>query len=379
MPLFHTMGLRTLLATVLAGGTWVPQARFDAGEAAELIVRERISSLYLVPDDVLVAAARRRPGRARGRPAARLRGRGDGAGAGRAAHRGGRPRDVRQPLRLAPRSTRSPSARTSRRSRAARAGRGCSAGSGSSTRRPGPPPTPRSRRASRGRWSCRWRARRPSPATGCGPDATERAVRDGWYFTGDLAVADDDGDLWVSGRVDDMINTGGENVYPDEIEAALVCCPAVADVVVVGLPDERWGQAVTAFVVPGRRRRPRRRPSPPTDAWARRILPSLRRPKRVVAVDAVPRSAVGKTLRRAARRRATSTALADTAGSRAMTWTPARDEDAALVSGAGPLRRRPRPAARDAGGGDRAQPAPARPHPRASTSRGPARTPASPR
>ena len=129
------------------------------------------------------------------------------------------------------------------------------------------------------------------------PDATARAVRDGWYFTGDLAVTDDDGDLWVSGRVDDMINTGGENVYPDEIEAALVCCPAVADVVVVGLPDERWGQAVTAFVVPAADVAPDEAVAA-ADAWARRILPSLRRPKRVVAVDAVPRSAVGKTLRR---------------------------------------------------------------------------------
>ena len=63
-------------------------------------------------------------------------------------------------------------------------------------------------------------------------------------------MADDDGDLWVSGRVDDMINSGGENLYPDEIEDALIRCPQVADVVVVGMPDDRWGQAVTAFFVP---------------------------------------------------------------------------------------------------------------------------------
>ena len=81
------------------------------------------------------------------------------------------------------------------------------------------------------------------------PDADARAIRDGWYLTGDLAAEDDDGDLWVSGRVDDMINSGGENLYPDEIEGALARCPAVSAVVVVGLPDDRWGQAVTAFVV----------------------------------------------------------------------------------------------------------------------------------
>ena len=129
------------------------------------------------------------------------------------------------------------------------------------------------------------------------PDATAKAVRDGWYFTGDLATADDDGDLWVAGRVDDMINSGGENLYPDEIEAVLVRCPEIVDVVVVGLPDERWGQAVTAFVVPG--------PGVGADEavaaaqrWGHAELPSLQRPKRVVAVAAVPRSAVGKTLRR---------------------------------------------------------------------------------
>jgi 2-furoate---CoA ligase len=127
-------------------------------------------------------------------------------------------------------------------------------------------------------------------------------------------VADDDGDLWVAGRVDDMINTGGENVYPDEIEAALVRCPAIADVVVVGLPDERWGQAVTAFVVPAAGVEPGDAVVA-TDAWARETLPSLRRPKRVVAVAAVPRSAVGKTLRRVLVG-GDYTALADTAGVR---------------------------------------------------------------
>ncbi len=112
-------------------------------------------------------------------------------------------------------------------------------------------------------------------------------------------MTDDDGDLWVAGRIDDMINSGGENIYPDEIEAALVRCPALDDVVVVGLPHERWGHAVTAFVVPAAGVGPDEAVAA-TDAWARAeaALPSLKRPKRVVAVPAVPRSAVGKTLRR---------------------------------------------------------------------------------
>ncbi|HKN95909.1 MAG TPA: long-chain fatty acid--CoA ligase, partial [Pseudonocardiaceae bacterium] len=132
------------------------------------------------------------------------------------------------------------------------------------------------------------------------PDADAHAIRDGWYLTGDLAVADSDGDLWVTGRADDMINSGGENVYPDEIEAALVRCPSIAEVVVVGLPDDRWGQAVTAFVVPA----PGVAPQQAVDelyryARGRAGLPSLKQPKRVIAVPAIPKSAVGKILRRA--------------------------------------------------------------------------------
>jgi 2-furoate---CoA ligase len=129
------------------------------------------------------------------------------------------------------------------------------------------------------------------------PDADEKAIRDGWYYTGDLATADEDGDLWVAGRVDDMINSGGENIYPDEIEAALIRCPDIDDVCVVGLPDERWGQAVTAFVVAANGIDPAEAAGR-TVAFAREALPSLRQPKRVVAVRSIPRSGVGKTLRR---------------------------------------------------------------------------------
>jgi 2-furoate---CoA ligase len=94
-----------------------------------------------------------------------------------------------------------------------------------------------------------------------------------------------------------MINSGGENIYPDEIEAALVRCPAVDDVCVVGMPDDRWGQAVTAFVVPARGLAPTEAAAQAM-AYAREVLPSLKRPKRVIAVDVIPRSGVGKTLRR---------------------------------------------------------------------------------
>jgi 2-furoate---CoA ligase len=81
------------------------------------------------------------------------------------------------------------------------------------------------------------------------PDADARAIRGGWYFTGDLAWEDEEGDLYTVGRVDDMIISGGENIHPVEVEEVLVRHPGVAEAAVVGLPDARWGQVVTAFVV----------------------------------------------------------------------------------------------------------------------------------
>ena len=83
------------------------------------------------------------------------------------------------------------------------------------------------------------------------PDADAKALRDGWYFTGDTGIVDADGDLFVTGRVDDMIITGGENVSPVEIESCLSLHPAVFEVAVAGLPDESWGKIVTAFVKRG--------------------------------------------------------------------------------------------------------------------------------
>jgi 2-furoate---CoA ligase len=131
------------------------------------------------------------------------------------------------------------------------------------------------------------------------PDADARTIRAGWYFPGDLATADQDGDLWVSGRVDDMIVSGGENIYPGEIEEALARCPAIADVVVAGTPDDRWGHAVTAFIVPRSGLAPGQALAE-VDGFVRdgSGLPSLKRPKRLVAIDRVPTSAVGKILRR---------------------------------------------------------------------------------
>jgi 2-furoate---CoA ligase len=126
------------------------------------------------------------------------------------------------------------------------------------------------------------------------PDSDARALCDGWYLTGDTGYFDADGDLFVTGRVDDMIITGGENVSPVEVESCLSLHPAVSEVAVVGLPDERWGKIVTAFIR-------RRAPVEPDalDAHCRASgLANFKRPRRIVFVEAVPKSPVGKLLRR---------------------------------------------------------------------------------
>ena len=80
------------------------------------------------------------------------------------------------------------------------------------------------------------------------PDADAKALREGWYFTGDTGLMDADGDIFITGRVDDMIISGGENISPVEIESCLSLHTGVSEVAVVGLPDERWGKIVAAFI-----------------------------------------------------------------------------------------------------------------------------------
>jgi 2-furoate---CoA ligase len=131
------------------------------------------------------------------------------------------------------------------------------------------------------------------------PDADRKALRNGWYHTGDLGYVDEDGLYHVAGRVDDMIITGGENVHPLEVEDTLVRSPDVAEAAVVGLSDELWGQAVTAFVSGEQGSEPSRT----AESVARFIadssgLASFKRPKRVVVVGTIPKSPVGKLLRR---------------------------------------------------------------------------------
>jgi len=294
MPLYHTMGVRSLLAMSLIGGTFVCLPQFDAVRALKLITAERVSNLYLVPTlyhDLLThpafAGADVRSVRKLGfagapmtdallqkleaafRPelfvnhygsteiytfsvdqnAAKKPGSAGSAGINQ----------MIRVLRLGAKSA-------NEIAPVAEEGEIVALLAGDES------------------FEGYWRR----------PEANAAAIRDGWYFTGDTGLMDADGDLFVTGRVDDLIITGGENVSPVEIESCLSLHPAVAEVAVAGLPDERWGKIVCAFV----KRRAAVEPGE-LDAFCKSSgLANFKRPRRYEFVAEIPKSPVGKLLRR---------------------------------------------------------------------------------
>ena len=126
------------------------------------------------------------------------------------------------------------------------------------------------------------------------PEATAEASAHGWHHTGDIGYLDDDGYLYIVDRAKDMVITGGFNVYSTEVEQALMAHPAVQDCAVVGLPDEKWGERVTAVVQlrgedavePGE-----------LAAFVKERIGSVKAPKQVEVWADLPRSKVGKVLK----------------------------------------------------------------------------------
>lgn len=298
MPMFHTMGLRTLLASIIGSGTWVPQASFDAAQSAELIEAEGIDTLYLVPTAYWALARTGRLGDLR--TVRRIA----YAGAPMSPALTAELIDALHPEAMVNHFgstevyTFSVSADTARKP-------GCAGRAGVFGRlrlvspEPGAPPDALVPGGEQGQVIVAM----DSPEAFAGywrrPDADAKAIRGGWYYTGDLGHLDEEGDLWVSGRVDDMINSGGENIYPDDIERAMAGAPGVDQVVIAGTPDDKWGSAVTAFFVPANGTCDDKTIAR-LDEWVRTAsgLPSVKRPKRYVAVRSIPTSAVGKILRR---------------------------------------------------------------------------------
>jgi fatty-acyl-CoA synthase len=131
-------------------------------------------------------------------------------------------------------------------------------------------------------------------------EQNREALAGGWLHTGDVAVRDPDGFLRIVDRKKDMIVSGGFNVFPSEVESVIAAHPAVAQVAVFGVPDEKWGEAVTAAVV--------LRPRASADAEAlialvREHKGSVQAPKTIHFIDAIPQTAVGKPDKKALRKR----------------------------------------------------------------------------
>ena len=294
MPLYHTMGVRSLLAMACINGCFVCLPRFDAARALSLITAERITSLYLVPTlyhdllhasgfaDADVSSVRK-------------------LGFAGAPMTDGLLKAVE--LAFAPelfvnhygsseiytftidqRAARKPgSAGRAGLNQEIRVIRLGEVGSGATV----PPGV-------EGQIIARLDGDEAFEGYWQRSDADAKALHEGWYHTGDTGYFDEDGDLFVTGRVDDMIISGGENISPVEIESVLSLYPGVEEVAVVGLPDERWGQRVVAFV-----KRNGHPDSHALDAHCRSsALADFKRPREYVFVAEIPKSPVGKILRR---------------------------------------------------------------------------------
>ena len=294
MPLYHTMGVRSLLAMSLIGGTFVCLPRFDAARALQLIATEKITNLYLVPTlyhDLLhhdgfrstdVSSVRKLGFAGAPMTAGLLRSLCDAFKPELFVNHYGSSEiytfTIEQNAPAKPGSA--GRAGINQMVRVVRLG----ATSADDVAEVGEEGEVIALLAGDESFEGYWRR----------PDADAKALRNGWYFTGDTGRLDADGDLFVTGRVDDMIITGGENVSPVEIESCLSLHPAVSEVAVVGLADERWGQIVSAFIKRGSFIAPEE-----LDQFCRASgLASFKRPRRYVFVKTIPKSPVGKLLRR---------------------------------------------------------------------------------
>jgi 2-furoate---CoA ligase len=298
MPLYHTMGIHALTSMAAINGCFVCQPDWSSAGALELIARERLTALYLIP--TLFWELTHAPELARS----------DVSSVRKLAYAGA---PMLAPLTEACAKTFRPDLFVNHYGSTeiytfsihpdVRAKPGCAGRPGihsalrvvtaSTERRIGPDEIVAS--GVKGEIIASLGSDEAFAGYWNRPDADARALREGWYFTGDMGWIDADGDLWVAGRVDDMIISGGENIHPVEVEDVLARHPNVKDVAVVGEPDEKWGERVVAFIVPAGELR-----ADVLDQHCRVSgdLANFKRPRRFVFVAEIPKTASGKILRR---------------------------------------------------------------------------------
>ncbi|MBT3171050.1 MAG: AMP-binding protein, partial [Rhodospirillaceae bacterium] len=294
MPLYHTMGVRSLLAMALVQGCFVCLPRFDAGDALEWIARERVSTLYLVPTlyhDLLASDA------FAGADVSTVRKLGF-AGAPMTDGLLQRVQAAFKPeLFVNHYGSSEVYTFTIEQDAVSKPGSAGKAGLNQHIRVVGvgsDDPGAVVAAGEEGEIIASLASDEAFEGYWRRPEADEKSLKEGWYHTGDMGYFDQDGDLFVTGRVDDMIITGGENVLPVEIESVLSLHPGVAEIAVAGLEDERWGRRVTAFIK-------RRNDVSDTelDSFCQQSdLANFKRPREYVFVREIPKSPVGKILRR---------------------------------------------------------------------------------
>tara|TARA_R110002020_G_scaffold410770_5_gene620442 strand:+ start:4909 stop:6426 length:1518 start_codon:yes stop_codon:yes gene_type:complete len=294
MPLYHTMGVRSLIASSLIGGTFVCLPRFDAAKALDLIEQEKITNLYLVPTLYHDLVHHDAFSAARVASVTKL-------GYAGASMTDGLLKRLDQTFRPELFVNHYGSSEiytfTIEQTAAAKPGSAGRAGINQTIRvvkLGSRNPDERAVVGEEGEIIALMKSDEAFEGYWNRADADAKALHGGWYFTGDTGFFDQDGDLFVTGRADDMIITGGENVSPVEVESCLSLHDGVAEVAVVGLPDERWGKIVVAFI--------KRRGDVTAEDLDRHCrdsgLANFRRPRRIVFVDEIPKSPVGKLLRR---------------------------------------------------------------------------------
>jgi len=298
MPLYHTMGVRTLLSLCIVNGTYVAVPRWDVDKALDAIEEEKVTHLYLVPTlyhDMLQS-----------KKFNTLR-----VGSVRKLGFAGAPMHDALLLKLS--NAFSPELfvnhygsseiYTYTINQDAVAKPGCAGKAGLNARirvvkldqgaehtQPSEPVDPNEE----GQIICDLAGDEAFEGYWKRPEADQKSIRAGWFFTGDTGYFDATGDLYVTGRVDDMIISGGENISPVEIESILSLHPSVGEVAVAGLKDDRLGQKVVAFI-----RASSDVDSTALDEYCRcSDLINFKRPREYVFVKEIPKSPVGKVLRR---------------------------------------------------------------------------------
>jgi len=281
MPLYHTMGIHSLIAMHLIAGCYVCQPDWDAEAALALIEQERITSLYLAPTLYHDLVWHPRFGDYDLSSVETLA----YAGAAMTSALVEKCVEAFSP-RLFVNHYGSTEIYTYSIHRDQRSKPGCAGR---------PALNARLRLGDNGEILCDMSSEEAFAGYWNRPDADEKQIRDGWYHTGDVGRLDEDGDLWLDGRLDDMIVSGGENVHPLEVEDVVSRHPGVREVAVVGAVDDRLGHRVVAYVVAEGEVTAEQLDE---HCLASDTLARFKRPREYRFVGELPKSPSGKILRR---------------------------------------------------------------------------------